>query len=81
MLGKDYVGFASVRIDTGITAHFGTGKYTSTYSAEAMTTAETLDSIKDIDAQNFSIFSDSRSVLEALANLLRFGRNSHLIFL
>jgi predicted RecB family nuclease len=66
-----FVGFAAMDINDGITWKFRIAKLASAFTAEALATAETLEIIEKVDSeQNFVIFSDSESVLQGISNTL-----------
>lgn len=76
----EFVGLASFRVKNQETFSFRTTGIASIFSAEAMAIAETLNIIERLNRTEYIIFSDSRSVLQALNGILKWSA-SYLIFM
>ncbi|XP_023703181.1 uncharacterized protein LOC111862205 [Cryptotermes secundus] len=77
--GCRFVGFASVTSTNSTANLYRTSKYASVFTAEAMAIISTLEMIKQSPNTHFSLFSDSKSVLEALRSGSPLKHCSHLI--
>jgi ribonuclease HI len=79
MEGKPFVGFTSIYIKDGHSMKFRISKIVSTFTPEALAIGETLEIIEKIDSeQNFTIFSDSVSVLKGISNSSKMNNTSHI---
>lgn len=78
--GNAFVGMSSVRIHPDQeTRGFRSVSFSSIFTAEAMAIAETLSWISRLDGSSFAIFSDSRSVLQAVSSPPNVARMSYLV--
>lgn len=80
MEGKEFVGFAAVRRNDNQTFAWRIPKHATIFTAEAMAIIETLRIIVSSVNESFTVFSDSKSVLEAMDAPPKLG-GSHLILL
>lgn len=76
---QEFVGFATLDASTGLVGKYRTVKYASIFTAEAMAISCTLDKFSQINANDFCIFSDSRSVLTSLKNYLKSDKQKPII--
>ncbi|PNF30200.1 hypothetical protein B7P43_G08428 [Cryptotermes secundus] len=80
MVDKPFVGLALIDINDGRRMKFRISKIASIFTAEAFAIAETLEIIEKTESgQNFTIFSDSASVLQSIGNPTKISNASHII--
>jgi len=75
----EFIGFSISSFDHIFDLKFRSTSYTSIYSLEAMAILETINQASNHGFLNFTIFSDSKSVLSALQNVSCNNKSSHLI--
>ena len=79
MADKPFVGFALIDINDGRRMKFRISKIASIFTTEALAIAETLEIIEKIESrQNFTIFSDSASVLKGIRNSSIISNTPHI---
>ncbi|XP_034936031.1 uncharacterized protein [Chelonus insularis] len=78
-IGKEFVGFAYLEVATSSVSLNRTVKYASIFSAEAMAIIAALKKFANTDLNKLVIFSDSLSVLKALASIRSAGKLNVLI--
>lgn len=74
-----FVGFSVVRANCPDSFMFRSAGFSSIFTAEALAIAEALKIISEVNDKNFTIFSDSKSVLMALMSLSNTLNKSYLI--
>jgi NTP pyrophosphatase (non-canonical NTP hydrolase) len=73
MEDETFVGFASIDTKHGRSRKFRMAKIASTFTAEALEIIEKIDS-----EQNFTVFSDSATVLKSISNSCTVSNTSHI---
>ncbi|KAK2578805.1 hypothetical protein KPH14_012834 [Odynerus spinipes] len=77
---KTFVGFAVLDCSKNVVCSFRSYKITSIFTAEAMAILEALKIVEGALERNFSIFTDSKSVVEAVNGMPKLGSSSYIIF-